>query len=102
MHNKVLLSLVLIFTGFLFFLNLVGAITMERIEIFAIAFIIYGLIAVLINIGKGKRGTLFIAASLFIIGCIITLVHNSEIYNYEQLTFGPSTPTRCPRSNGSK
>ena len=87
MHNKILLSAVLIFTGFMFFLNLVGAVTMERIEIFAIAFIIYGLVAVLLNIGKGKRGILFIASSLFIIGCIITILYNSEIYNYEKITF---------------
>ncbi len=87
MHNKILLSAVLIFTGLMFFLNLVGAVTMERIEIFAIAFIIYGFFAVLFNIGKGKRGTLFIASSLFIIGCIITIINNYEIYNYEQLTF---------------
>jgi len=87
MNNKLLLSAVLIFTGFMFFLNLVGAITMERIEIFAISFIIYGFFAVLFNIGNGKRGTLFIASSLFIIGFIITIISNSEIYNYEQLTF---------------
>jgi hypothetical protein len=87
MGNKIILSLVLLFTGFLFFLNLVGAIEMRRIEIFGIAFIVFGFTIVLFNIGTGKRGTLFISAGLFIIGCIITFIHNSEIYNYDQITF---------------
>ena len=87
MGNKIVLSLVFTLSGFLFFLNLFGAVNMERIEIFGISFILFGIISVFSNIGKNKRGLLFLSSCLFILGCIITFVHNSEIYNYQEITF---------------
>jgi hypothetical protein len=85
--NKIILAITLIITGLLSFLKMIGSISMGYNEILGIGFVIFGFATVSVNLGKYKRGLLFLSAGIFVLGVIFIVVNNYEIYVTNNLVF---------------
>ena len=85
--NKIIFGISLIVIGVLSFLKLIGSTSMSYNEILGISFAVFGFLSVLVNLGKFKRGQLFIGTILFGLGVIFIVINNYEIFVTNSLFF---------------
>ena len=86
MNNKISpLALSFIVLGFVLLLKLVGEVTAPYSNIYANMFLFYGIISVFINIGKQRKGGLFVGAISFMIGVLLYTLNHYNIMSTNQI-----------------
>ena len=90
LNNKVSsIGLTLIVLGILLLMKLLGIITVKTNEIYGNMMLFLGITSVFFNVGKNRRGELFLGASVFMLGVLFHVLNNYDILNTNRL-FLPS------------
>jgi len=90
LNNKVSsIGLTLIILGILLLMKLFGIIKVQTNEIYGNMMLFFGITSVFFNVGKNRRGELFLGASVFMLGVLFHVLNNYDILNTNRL-FLPS------------
>lgn len=91
MNNKISpLALSFIVLGFVLLLKLVGEVTASYNNIYGNMFLFYGIVSVFINIGKQRKGALFVGVLSFMVGVLSYIFNHYNIISSNQIIF-PAT-----------
>ena len=86
MNNKISpLALSLIVLGFALLLKLVGEVTAPYADIYGNMLLFYGIISVFMNMGKQRKGALFVGVLSFMVGVFFYILSHFNIMSTNQI-----------------
>jgi hypothetical protein len=86
-NHQPILIYILSFLALSILLKILGVIDYDTITILGYAFIFYGISAVYLSFGKGRKLFLFFGTFIFLVGLVMFLVSNFEFGNIRALLF---------------
>jgi len=86
LNNKISpLALSLIVLGFVLLLKLVGEVTAPYVNIYGNMFLFYGIVSVFMNMGKQRKGSLFVGVLSFMVGVLVYIMNHFNMMTTNQI-----------------